>query len=155
MKAYTGATGNVSGIGKRQFKRSRTSTSNKPYSGRPKTATNNEMVDKIHDVVLADRRLNLKAIAKTTDVCCRMKRAMNALALSYPKFWVWKSFWCDGYRVCTYQSKNEIGCPYRSSVRIQRTRSDFFMYFVIVDEAWIDHYIPETNEYSKQWTTGE
>lgn len=36
------------------FKRDRTSISDESCSGRPKTATNNEMVDKIHDVLLAN-----------------------------------------------------------------------------------------------------
>lgn len=37
------------------FKRVHASTSDESRSGRPKTVTNNEMVDKIYDVVLANR----------------------------------------------------------------------------------------------------
>lgn len=49
-----------------QFKRDRTSTNDEPRSGHPETATSDEIVDYIHDLVLADRRLKLKQIAEKT-----------------------------------------------------------------------------------------
>lgn len=47
------------------FHRGRTSTGDEPRSGRPQTATNDEIVDKLHDVVLVGRGLKIKEIAKT------------------------------------------------------------------------------------------
>lgn len=42
-----------------EFKCGRTRTCDKPRSGRPKTATTPEIVDKGHDTVLADRRMKV------------------------------------------------------------------------------------------------
>jgi len=40
-----------------EFKRGRTNVNDDPRSERPKTATNQEMIDAVHDMVVADRRL--------------------------------------------------------------------------------------------------
>ncbi|KYQ55127.1 hypothetical protein ALC60_05979, partial [Trachymyrmex zeteki] len=45
-----------------EFKRGRTNTDDEPSSGRPKTATNEEMVNKVLDIVMSDRRLKLREI---------------------------------------------------------------------------------------------
>jgi len=50
------------------FRCGRTSTEDAPRSGRSKTATDEENVDKVHDIVLADRRLKLKEIAEAADI---------------------------------------------------------------------------------------
>lgn len=51
-----------------KFKRGRTSLEDDPRSGRPKTATSPEMVDKVHDLVLIDRRLKASKIAETVGI---------------------------------------------------------------------------------------
>ena len=45
------------------FKRGRSSTQDEARSGRPKTATTEEMIEKVHDIVLADRRVKVREIA--------------------------------------------------------------------------------------------
>lgn len=47
------------------FKRCCTSTSDESRNGLPKTATNDEVVNKINDVMLADRPLKTKETAET------------------------------------------------------------------------------------------
>src|SRR5437588_6058029 len=50
------------------FKRGRTSTNDAERPGRPKTATTEEMVLKVHKVVSSDRRLKLMEIADTVGI---------------------------------------------------------------------------------------
>lgn len=51
-----------------EYKHDRISTSEESRSGRPKTASNNEMVYKIYDVVLVDRRSKLIEMAEITGI---------------------------------------------------------------------------------------
>jgi len=48
-----------------EFQRCRTSVFDEPRPGAPKTATTEDNVTKIHDLVLADRRLKIREIAET------------------------------------------------------------------------------------------
>jgi len=48
-----------------EFQRGRRSVFDEPRSGAPKTATTEDNVTKIHDLVLADRRLRIREIAET------------------------------------------------------------------------------------------
>ncbi|KZC10691.1 Histone-lysine N-methyltransferase SETMAR [Dufourea novaeangliae] len=51
-----------------EFKRGRSHTIDAPCSGRPKTATTPEIVDKIHDMVLADRRIKVREIVEAVSI---------------------------------------------------------------------------------------
>lgn len=46
----------------------RSITNSEPHSRPSKTATSDEMVDKVHDIVLGDRRLKAREIAETTSI---------------------------------------------------------------------------------------
>lgn len=46
-----------------EFKRDRTSTNDEPRSGRPKTATLPDIIEKVHHIVLNDRRVKVRKIA--------------------------------------------------------------------------------------------
>jgi len=50
-----------------EFQRGRTSAFDEPRPGAPKRATTEDNVTKIHDLVLADRRLKIRKIAETVD----------------------------------------------------------------------------------------
>jgi len=47
-----------------QFKRGNFSTRDAPRSGRPKTKTTPEIIDKIHHLILEHRRISAKSIAE-------------------------------------------------------------------------------------------
>jgi len=47
-----------------QFKRDDFSTCDAPRPGRPKTVTNPEIIDLIHDLILEDHRISAKSIAE-------------------------------------------------------------------------------------------
>ena len=52
-----------------EFKRGHTDKSDEPCSGRPKTATTTEIVDKIHDMVLDDHRIQVSKVEHTVGIC--------------------------------------------------------------------------------------
>jgi len=47
-----------------QFKRGDFSICDAPRPGRPKTVTTPEIIDKIHELILEDRRISAKSIAE-------------------------------------------------------------------------------------------
>jgi len=49
----------------KEIQRGRTSVFDEPRPGAPKMATTEDNVTKIHDLVLADRRLKIREIAET------------------------------------------------------------------------------------------
>jgi transposase len=51
-----------------QFKRGDFSTCDTPSPGRPKTVTNPEIIDQIHELILEDRRISAKSIAEQLDI---------------------------------------------------------------------------------------
>lgn len=51
-----------------EFKRGRTCVQDEAHPGRPKSVTTPEMVVKVHDMVLTDRRLKLSETADTTGI---------------------------------------------------------------------------------------
>jgi hypothetical protein len=76
-----------------EFKRGRTHTNDKPLPGRPKTVTTPEIVDKIHDVTLADRRIKVHEIAEAVRmsyerdfIFCTMNLIKNLSVKLMPRF---------------------------------------------------------------------
>ena len=51
-----------------EFKRGRTSLEDDPREGRPKSETTPEIIEQVHDMVLDDRRMKVREIAKTIGI---------------------------------------------------------------------------------------
>jgi transposase len=51
-----------------EFKRGRTSLEDNPCEGRPKSATTPEINEQVNDVVLDDRQMKVREIAKTIGI---------------------------------------------------------------------------------------
>jgi len=130
-----------------EFKMGRVSTSDEARSGRPVEVTTSEMIEKIHKIVLEDRRLKVHQIAET----CRMsaERVRNILHnhLDMEKLcarWVPRLLTLDQKLVRKTISTDNLGL-YRSNP------NKFLRRFITVDETWVHHYTPENKEQSKQW----
>ena len=51
-----------------EFKRSRTSTCDAPHSRRPIEAATSEIIDKVHDIILTDRRVKVRELVEVTGI---------------------------------------------------------------------------------------
>lgn len=129
------------------FQRGRTSVFDKPHPGAPKTATTEDNVVKIHDLVLADRRLKVRKIAETVGISKdRVGHILHA-GLGMTKLsarWVPRLLTMDNKRNREITSEQCL-------TMFKRNPKEFLRRFVTVDETWIHWYTPETKELSKQW----
>lgn len=131
-----------------EFKRGRTHTNDDPRSGRPKTATTPEIIDKIHDMVLADRRIKVREIEEAVGIS--YERVTNILhqELGMRKLsarWVPHLLNPEQKRIRALTSAECLELFKKNPV-------DFKRRFVTMDETWIHHYTPESKIQSKQWT---
>lgn len=130
-----------------EFKRGRTTVENDPRSGRPKTVTTPEIVDKVHDIVLNDRRLKLTEIAEIVKISKERVHFILTTELDMHKLsarWVPRLLSVENKRVRCQLSQAGLD-------RFNRNRVDFLRRFVTMDETWVHYYTPETKEQSKQW----
>lgn len=130
-----------------EFRCGRTSTSDAPRSGRPKEVTTEEMINKIHDIVLNDRRVKVREISDMVNIS--KERVGNILheVLNMKKLsarWVPRLLTADQKRVRVTTSTESLA-------KFQRNPEEFLRRFITVDETWIHHYTPETKVQSKQW----
>jgi hypothetical protein len=123
------------------------STSNAERSGRPVEATTPEIVDKIHDMVMDDRRVMVREIASAVGISSERVHNILHQHLNMRKLsarWVLQLLTVD-------QKQNCVRCSKDNSQLFQRNPQDFRRRFITVDETWIHHYTPEIKEQSKQW----
>lgn len=131
-----------------EFKRGRTSVQDEARPGPPKIVTTPEMVSKVHDMVLADRRLKLSEIADTIGISKERVHHILSDELNMKKLsarWVPRLLTDDQKRIRMLNSKECLG-------RFQKNKADFIRRFITTDETWVHHYTPETKIQSKQWT---
>lgn len=132
-----------------EFKRGRTDTDDEPRSGRPKTATNQEMIDKVHDIVLADRRVKVLEIAEAVGISADRVWTILHEHLDMSKL---SARWVP--RLLTPEQRRNRVVTSESCLKMyKRNPQEFLRRFVTVDETWIHHYTPESKEQSKQWTS--
>ncbi|CAG9788975.1 unnamed protein product [Diatraea saccharalis] len=127
-----------------EFKRGRTSTQDEHRPGRPKSATTSEIVIKIHDAVLADRRLKPSEIADIVGISKQRAYYILTQELCMKKLsakWVPRLLTVDQKRV----SQECLD-------RFNSNTTDFLRRFVTTDETWVHHYILESKIQFKQWT---
>ncbi|XP_014486230.1 PREDICTED: histone-lysine N-methyltransferase SETMAR-like [Dinoponera quadriceps] len=134
-----------------QFKRGRTSVFDDERSGRPKTATNDAMIDKVHQVVLDDQRLKVREIASAVGISAERVLKILSEDLGMRKLtgrWVPRLLTLDEKRIRHNISKECLD-------RFQRDTTDFLRRFVTVDKIWIHRYTPESKKQPKRWTLAE
>lgn len=132
-----------------EFKRGRTSTSDAERSGRPKDASTKENIAKIHDLVLKDRKLKLREISQIVNISHNTVFHIIHNDLGMRKLcarWVPRSLTIDQKHERVTKSKECLAM-------FKRNKSEFLRRYITVDETWVHHYTPETQEQAKQWVS--
>ena len=129
-----------------EFKRGRTSLEDEAKSGRPLDATDEEMCKKVRDLVYSDRWIQVEEIAHTLGLSHGSISTILHDRLGMRKLiarWVPKSL-------------NDEQMATRASVcstllKHFRSKDDFLLHLVTVDETWVHYYEPENKAQSRQW----
>ena len=124
------------------------STRDAERPGRPKEETTQDMIDKVYDIVLADRRLKLREISEALNIS--VGRTWNILHeyLGMRKLsarWVPRWLTADNKRARVVASEQSLSM-------FQRNPKGFLQRYVTVNETWIHYYTLETKNQSKMWT---
>jgi len=131
-----------------QFKRGDFSTCDAPHPGRPKTVTTPEIINQIHELILEDRRISSKSIAKQLDI------SRERLIPSLMKIWTYGRSVRSGSRNAWTRIKNVNGASHRSNFWkffVRRDTNDFLSRLVSADENWLHHHDPETKQQLMVW----
>lgn len=135
-----------------EFRCGRITTNDAERPGRPIEVTTEDIVNKIHDIVLADRRVKIRELAEAVHIST--ERVFHILhdILGMKKLsarWVPRLLTVD-------QKRKRVTTSEACLAMYNRNPSEFLRRYVTVDETWVHHYTPETKQQSKQWTsTGE
>ena len=130
-----------------QFKRGDFSTCDAPCPGRPKTVTTPDITDQIHELILDDRRISAKSIAKQLGISRERVGSIIHEDLDMRKLsakWVRK--WPNAdekHQRC--QSSEQFVDFSRSDP------NDLLSRLVTMDDTWLYHYDPETKQQSMEW----
>lgn len=129
------------------FRCGRTSTVDADRPGRPVEVTTPEMITKIHDIVLNDRRVKVREIADIVSISDERVRNILHSYLEMKKLsarWVPRLLTVD-------QKRTRVTISEECLAKFRLNKKDFMRRFITVDETWIHHHTPETKEQSKQW----
>ena len=123
-----------------EFKRGRKSLGVDERSGRQKTATTDENIAKVHQMMLDDRRIKVIEIAEVMNiskerVCHILNKHLGMRKLSAR--WVPRLLTVNQKRV-RMNISNTLLAQFRRNI------SEFWRRLITVDETCIHHYTPET-----------
>ncbi|XP_017794503.1 PREDICTED: uncharacterized protein LOC108576094 [Habropoda laboriosa] len=130
-----------------EFKHGHTSLQDNSRSGRPKTATTEEIMIKVHNIVLQDRRLKVSEIARDVGISDERVHHILTKELGMKKLsarWVPRLLTESLKHIRMQDSQDCLD-------RFKKNTTDFIRRFVTTDETWIHHYTPESKEQSEQW----
>ena len=129
-----------------EFERGRTSLEDEARSGHPLDATDEEMCKEVQDLVYSDRQIQVEEIAQALGISHGNISTILHDHLGMRKLtacWVPKS-------LSDKQMANRASV---CSALLKRFRSkyDFLLCLVTVDETWVHYYEPENKAQSRQW----
>ncbi|XP_022822885.1 histone-lysine N-methyltransferase SETMAR-like [Spodoptera litura] len=132
-----------------EFRCGRTSTEDAKRSGRPVEVSTSETAEKIHDMVLADRRLKVREIVEAIGISHGSVVSILNDHLGMRKL---SARWVP--RLLTIDDKRKrVTISQKCLALFNRNINEFLRRFVTVDETWIHHNTPETKQQSKQWVS--
>ena len=129
-----------------EFKHGRTSLEDEARSGRPLDATDEEMCKKVRDLVYSDRRIQVEEIAQALCISHGSVSTILHDRLGMRKLtarWVPKSL--SDEQMATRVSV----CS--ALLKRFRSKDDFLLRLLTVDETWVHYYEPENKAQSRQW----
>lgn len=132
-----------------EFRLGRMTTNDAERPGRPIEVTTEAMVNKIHDIVLEDRRVKIREIADAMHISNERVFYVLHNILGMKKLsarWVPRLLTAD-------QKRNRVTTSEECLAMFNHSPSEFWRRYVTVDETWVHHYTPETKQQSKQWTS--
>ncbi|UYV62215.1 hypothetical protein LAZ67_1008243 [Cordylochernes scorpioides] len=129
------------------FKLGRISTEDEHRPGRPVESVTQENIEKIHDLVMLDRRMTVRQIEETlgipkTTVDRIMREHLGLRKLS--ACWVPKLLTPDQKAVRRKLSSDNLAL-------FEANPEEFVNRFVTMDETWAHHFTPESKQQSMQW----
>ena len=130
-----------------EFKRGRESLEDDLSFGRPASRTSQEKIDRVHYMVMHDRRLTVNQIADAVAIFC--ERVENVLheELGMSKV---STRWVPC--LLTPAQKHTKLVMSQENFSLFKTNPDSFLErFLIQDECWVHHFEAETKRQSMQW----
>lgn len=131
-----------------EFKRGRTSTNDAERSGRPKEVTSEEMITKIHDIVLDDPKVKVREIAEAVGISTGSVVSILHDCLGLRKL---TARWVPRLLTIDQKRRERVRTSQQCLDLLNRNRTDFLRQIVTMDETWIHHYTPESKESAKEW----
>ena len=105
------------------------------------------MVNKVHDIVMTDRRVTERYIASKTGISQERVHSILTENLEMKKL---SARWVP--RLLTVDQKHARRTLSRANLSLLEADPDNFLQrFVTMDETWVHHFTPESKQQSKQW----
>ena len=131
-----------------EFKCGRTNTDDAERADRPKSAVVPENIQKVHIIVLGDRKLKLHEIADTLKIS-----EGSVFTILHESLGMRKLFSKLVPRLLTPDQKQQrVENSERCLELFKRGKKDFLRRYVTMDETWIHHFTSETKRSSAEWT---
>ena len=125
-----------------EFKRGRTSIEDDPREGRPKSASTPEIIAKIQDMVLEDRRLTERDLVEALHISLGSVSHILSEILGFRKLcaqWVPHSLTMEQKHIRMRLSQQHLE-------RFKKDEMDFVRRFITMDETWVYHHDPESKQ---------
>ena len=131
----------------RQFKEGRTSCDNEPKQPQPRTSRTDNMLARVEQIVMEDRRLGVRDIASKAGISMGSAHTVLHEDLKMRKV---SSRWVPRMLTDEHKAARVTIC------QAMLTRDDgmngaFFSSIVTMDETWMPFFNPETKRQSAQW----
>ena len=129
------------------FKCGCTDTNDAECSGCPNSAIGSENTKKLHKLVLANHKLKLRQIAEELKISEGSVFTILHEHLSMRKL-------CSKWVQCllTVDQKQCANDSEHCLQLFQHNKKEFLHKYVMMDETWIHHFTPESNQQSAEWT---